>query len=85
MPLAAFETRTAECDTLVEQDIVANLRRLADHHTHSVIDEQPPSNGRARVDLNAGQESCYMRNEPCQYKPATPVEPVRQPVHEDSV
>ena len=70
MPLRASRQRgTAERHALVERDIVTDLRSFADHHPHAVIDEYPPSDACSGVDLNAGEHTANMRNEPAGNKP----------------
>ena len=47
----------AQGNTLIERDIVADLRRLADDQGHAMIDEQPAADHRAGVDIDAGKEA----------------------------
>ena len=51
---------------MIEGAIVADLRGLADHHAHAVVDEHPSADGSAGVDLDAGEEARDVRNEPSQ-------------------
>src|SRR3569832_947774 len=48
--LALLPGRPAQGDAVIERAIVADLRRLADHHTHAVINEK------AAADLGGGME-----------------------------
>ena len=54
MALAARRARAAEGHTLIEQAVVADLRRRADDDPHTVVDDQTPSDLRRRMDLHAG-------------------------------
>ena len=55
--------RAAEGDALVERHVVADLGGLADHHAHAVIDEEAPTDLRARMDLDAGEEAAEVAHE----------------------
>lgn len=48
---------TAERDTLVHRDVLANDGRFTNHHAHAVIDEEPGPERRSRMDLDPGQET----------------------------
>jgi hypothetical protein len=47
----------AEGHAMVERDVIADLAGLADHHAHAVVDEEPPADLGARVDLDPGPVS----------------------------
>ncbi len=65
--LALVPGRAAQRNAVIERRIVADLRRLADHDSHAVVDENAPADRRAGVDLDSRQ-------------PAAPVrQPARQP------
>ena len=51
---AVVLARTAQGHPLVQRAVVANLRRLTDHHAHTVVNEQPPANGSAGMNFYAG-------------------------------
>ena len=57
MALALVPRRAAERDAVIERAIVADLGRFADDDAHAVVDEHPPADGGARVDLDAGRRS----------------------------
>ena len=42
VPLARLAREPAQGDAVVDQHVVADLGRLADHHPHAVVDEEPP-------------------------------------------
>jgi hypothetical protein len=52
MALLALETGAAERHALVQGHVVADLRRLADHDPHAVVDEHAGPDARARVYLD---------------------------------
>ena len=62
--LAGGEAGAAERDALVERDVVADLRRLADHDAVAVVDEEPVADLRGRVDLDAGERAGDERERP---------------------
>jgi hypothetical protein len=57
MPLAVAERRAAEDDTLVQEAVVAHLRRLADDDAHPVVDHDPAPDLGTRMDLDARHEA----------------------------
>jgi hypothetical protein len=57
MPLGAMKARAAECHTLQDVAVVADLRRLADDNAHAVVDEQAFAYRRAGMDLDARDEA----------------------------
>ena len=78
MPLAFFFAGSTQSHTLVKRDIVADDGRLADHRAHAVVDEQTPSNLRAGMNLNPGEQARDLRNEPRQKAHAVAPKPVAQ-------
>ena len=38
---------------MIERRVIADLRRLPDHHAHPVVDEHPSADGGAGMDLDA--------------------------------
>src|SRR3954469_23811615 len=54
MALGAVQAAAPERDVVVEHHVVADLGGLADDDAHAVVDEEPPADGRAGVDLDAG-------------------------------
>src|SRR5512135_3391387 len=63
MALAMLPGGAAQRHAVIHGHIVADLRRLADHHTHAMVDEEAPANRRARMDLDAGKPAREMRDE----------------------
>src|SRR6185369_2044496 len=64
---ARVPRRATERDAMIERAIVADFCGLADHHTHSVVDDDTPADYRAGMDFDSSQE-------------ASPVsEPAREP------
>jgi hypothetical protein len=64
MTFALLHRSAAEGHPVVEHHVVADLGGLADHHTHAVIDEEPPADPRARVDLDPGEGSGELAQNP---------------------
>ncbi len=57
MALRLIETGTSEGDLVVHQHVVSNDRSLTDDHAGSVIDEQPPTDGCAGMNLYTREKS----------------------------
>ena len=76
---------TTQCDALVQQAVVADLRRLADDDAHAVVDDQAVADGGTGVDLDAGPEPAPLGHAPGQEKPVVDIQPMGQPVIEDGV
>ena len=77
---------TAERHAVVQHHVVADHRRLADHDAHAVVDEEAPSDRRARVNLDAGQESNELRMRSREQSAAAqPPQPVRPAIPPDRV
>ena len=53
-------------DPVVEQAVVADLGRLADDDAHAVVDNQPPADLRAGVDLNSRPAAAPLAHQPGQ-------------------
>src|SRR4051812_29999382 len=83
MPLTLLFSRSAERHTLVYQNVVADLGRLADHHPRTVIDEEPSADGRPGVNLNPGEEPANLRDQTGQQRNSGTVETVSQTVQQD--
>ena len=49
----ARERQGAQRHTLVELDVLADVARLADHHPRAVVDEEPRTDPRPRMDVDA--------------------------------
>ena len=52
MPLLLLERRAAQRRALIDRAIIADLCGFADHHAHSVIDENAASHDGPGVDLD---------------------------------
>src|SRR5690242_19373389 len=83
MPLAFLLARAAQRHALVEQHVIADLCRLADHHAHAVIDEAAPADGRAWMDFDAGESADELRQNACRESETSLVHSMPQPVQED--
>jgi hypothetical protein len=66
---------------VIDQHVVADLGRLADHHAHAVVDEQPPADLRTGMDLDPGDEAVGMRHRARQHLEAGAIEGMRDAVH----
>src|SRR5581483_7248244 len=67
------EARAAEAHALVDEDVVSDLGGLPHDDAHAVVDEDAPSDARAGVDLDPGQEARERRQEARrQPRPAQP-------------
>jgi hypothetical protein len=70
---------------MVERAIVTDFGGLADHHAHPVVDEDPPADGGAGVDLDAREEPAEMRHQPREPLEAQAPEPMGEPVELEGV
>src|SRR3990170_3251469 len=50
----------AERDPVIQRAVISNLGRFTDHDAHAVIDEKPPPDLRARMNLYAGQPAPHL-------------------------
>ena len=57
MTLAGTHGHPAKSHAVEQQDVVANFRRLADDHSHAVVDEEALTDDCGWVDLDAGEVS----------------------------
>ena len=55
--LAVALARAAQRDALVEGHVAADDRSFADHHAGGVIDEEPPAEQRAGMNIDSGQKA----------------------------
>ena len=70
---------------LVKEAVVPDHGSLADDDAHSVVNDQPPPNGRAGVDFDAGAVPGVLGNPAGQEMPVMEVQPVGRPVPKHSV
>ena len=83
MALSLLLARAAERHALVERDVVADFRRLADDDACTVVDEQALADRRARMDLDARQEAGKIRDHARYEHPAALVERMRDAMEPD--
>ena len=81
--LAGIVARAAERHAVVDRAVVTDLGGFADHDAHAVVDEQAAADGRARVDLDAGQVARKLGKPARKEKTIVLVEPVRLPVQDE--
>ena len=62
----------AERDAVVEGHVITDFGGLADHHAHAVVDEKPPADLGAGVDLDSRQPAAQLGDEPAQNTPPAP-------------
>src|SRR5665647_1585245 len=73
-------------DVVVHQNVVADLRGLADDHTHAVVDEEAPSDLCAGMDLNPCDRPRELRDQPGSQATARLVpQAMREPMHPDGM
>ena len=80
MALADVLAGAAERHALIEQAVVADLGRLADHDAGAVVNDQTAADLRAGVDFNSGPHLRPLRDRARDKKAAMPVKPVRDAV-----
>ena len=78
--LVLRDAERPEGHALVELDVVADHRRLADDHAGAVVDAEALADGRARMDVDAGARVGDLGQQPGQDGDALGVELVRDPV-----
>src|SRR5205085_151129 len=64
MALHLLEVGAAERYLMIHQDVVADLGGFADDVAHPVVDEEPPPDLRARMNLDARDEAGDLRDVP---------------------
>src|SRR5690606_23182171 len=70
--------RAAQRHVVIERDVVADLRRFADHHAHAVIGKKPLADSRRGMNFDAGEEPAPLRYEPSQPSPVALPQPMRE-------
>jgi hypothetical protein len=83
--LSLFVPGSTECYALIQENVVANLSGFPDYYARAVVDEEPPPDGSARMNLDARQKPAELRNNPRQQRHFPLVQPVGDPVQQDSV
>ena len=76
MTLPAGNAGAAQGHTLVKQTVISNLHRRSNHNAGAVVNNQPPTNGRRRVNLHPGGPFGMLGHPACQEVAMVPVEPV---------
>ena len=64
MAFALFKACPTQCDAVVNGDIGADLRRLANDDADAMVDEKARSDDRAGMDLDGGDGLGELRNQP---------------------
>ncbi|MPM60586.1 hypothetical protein SDC9_107438 [bioreactor metagenome] len=82
---ALVKRRAAQRHALVDRAAVADLGRLADDHTHCMIEEHAVADLRAGVDFDAGEPARHMRDEAPQPLEAMRPTPVRRSMQPDGM
>jgi hypothetical protein len=85
MALAFFLAGAAQGNALVNEHVVADLGRLADHHAHAVVNEETPPDASARVDFDSCEPAAELGDETRNQRYAPAPELVRQPVQQDGM
>ena len=85
MALAGLEAGAAERHALVHRHVGADLGRLADHHAHAVVDEQPVADPGGRVDLDPRQRAREVGQRARHRRHARGVQRVRDTVRQQRV
>ena len=65
---------------MIEGNVIADDRSLADDHAHAVVNEEAFSDLRARMNLYAGDETGELRQGPRRQLPVSPPQAMRQPM-----
>src|SRR5581483_8642585 len=80
-----LQAGASERHLMVHQHVVADHRRLSDDDPHPVINEEAPSNGRARMNLDARKEGAELRDPARQQLTAMLPQPVGEPMGPEGV
>ena len=78
--LTPIKGGAAEGHALIQRAVVANLRGLANHHSHPVIDEQAFADTSSGMNLDPGQHPPDMGYETPGEQPAMPPQPMGEAV-----
>ncbi len=76
MALSSFFSRPAKRHTLEEGHIISDLRRLADHDPHAMVNEKPGTDLRRGMDFDSRQYTGSLRNETGKKRDAMGLEPM---------
>src|SRR5512138_3044799 len=72
------QTCAAQCDSVIDGDIVPDFSCLADNHAHAMIDEEVMPDRRTWMDFNTGEPAHDLRNRACDQFETTLPQTVRQ-------
>lgn len=75
----------AQRDAVIQHHIIADDRRLPDHRAHAMVNEQPPADDGAGMNLNPRQPPRQLRDEPRCAQPSPNPQAVGQPVRHDGM
>jgi len=85
MPLALLLASAAQRHSLVKQHVVADLSRFPDHDAGAMVYEEPPPDGRARMNFDAGQEAAELGDQARQQGHTPAVQAMGQAVQQDGM
>src|SRR5579875_233023 len=85
MAFLAFEARSPKGHVMVKQNVVADLRRLAYYHTVAMVNKQPTSDLRPRMDFDMCEKACYLREKACQPTTTMSPQPMRDSMRPNGV
>ena len=85
MALAGVFPGAAQCHAMVDHDIITDFGCLPDDDPHTVVDEQAPADRCARMDLDAGQETPEMRDNPAEGIPITLIKKMSDIIYNDGM
>ena len=85
VPFFFLHAGAAESHALIQRAVSADFGGFADHHAHAVIDEQPRSDVRSGMDLDACEETPDMGDKASQDQPAMHPQPMCQTMEEQGM
>lgn len=85
MALAALLPRSTKRHALKQGDVVSDLSRFSDHHTHAVIDKKSLTDLGGRMDLDSRQPAGQLGNRAGQERHTMPLQPMCEPIGQQSV
>src|ERR1700733_2707601 len=85
VPLALLLAGTTQRHALIEQHVIADFGSFADHYAHAVVYEAASSDGGAGMDLNPGDSSIELRNNPRHQRKARGVHAMSRAVQQDGM
>jgi hypothetical protein len=76
---------TAQRHTVINQTVISDYRRFADHDTHAMVDNNTAANGGPGVNLNAGKKTAPGGDDSGQQLYPRPPQPMSHPMPQQSV